>query len=126
MREGIEFDVALSFAGENRVYVEHVAESLKEKGIRVFYDNFEQVNLWGKNLYDYFQDVYRNKAYFIVMFISKYYVEKAWTNVERQSMMSRAIDLKAEEYILPARFDDTEVPGLFPTIGYVSLKGRSP
>lgn len=126
MREGIEFDVALSFAGENRGYVEHVAESLKEKGIRVFYDNFEQVNLWGKNLYDYFQDVYRNKAYFIVMFISKYYVEKAWTNVERQGMMSRAIDPKAEEYILPARFDDTEVPGLFSTIGYISLKGMSP
>jgi len=30
------------------------------------------------------------------------------------------------EYILPARFDETPIPGVLPTVGYVSLVGRSP
>ena len=32
------YDIALSFAGEDREYVEAVAESLRVKSIRVFYD----------------------------------------------------------------------------------------
>jgi len=37
-----EYDVALSFAGEDRAYVEKVAKYLKEKSIRVFYDKYEK------------------------------------------------------------------------------------
>jgi len=36
-----EYDVALSFAGEDRAYVEKVAKYLKEKDIKVFYDDCE-------------------------------------------------------------------------------------
>lgn len=45
-----EYDVALSFAGEDRDYAGQVAEQLVELGVTVFYDRFEQVNLWGKDL----------------------------------------------------------------------------
>ena len=37
-----EYDVALSFAGENREYVEEVAVFLKNFGVKVFYDDFKQ------------------------------------------------------------------------------------
>ena len=50
MNESYEYDVALSFAGEDREYVEQVALFLKKKNIAVFYDYFEEVDLWGKNL----------------------------------------------------------------------------
>ena len=36
-----EYDVALSFAGENRDYVEEVAIFLKNFGVKVFYDDFK-------------------------------------------------------------------------------------
>ena len=62
MTKTYEYDVALSFAGENRVYIEGVATHLKSSGIRVFYDSFEQVELWGKDLYTHLDDIYRNKA----------------------------------------------------------------
>lgn len=39
------YDVALSFAGGNRDYVEKVASLLKNDEVRVFYDRFEQVDL---------------------------------------------------------------------------------
>ena len=57
MTRQVEFDIALSFAGEDRNYVDQVAHILKSKGISVFYDKFEEANLWGKNLYDYLHNV---------------------------------------------------------------------
>jgi hypothetical protein len=130
IREKIEplqerYDVALSFAGENREYVEKVAKYLEENGIAVFYDGFEEVKLWGKDLAEHFDHVYRTGAQFCVMFISKHYAEKMWTNHERRSALAAAIEAR-QEYILPARFDSTEIPGVRPTIGYVNLDGKSP
>ncbi|MDO7846206.1 TIR domain-containing protein [Hymenobacter sp. M29] len=123
MTRQTEFDIALSFAGEDRAYVDNVANMLRAKGIKVFYDKFEEANLWGKNLYDYLIDVYSNKAFYTIMFVSEHYNRKLWTNLERQAMQSRAFQ-ENQEYILPARFDSTEIPGIFPTVGYISLKDK--
>lgn len=120
-----EYDIALSFAGENRAYVEEVANSLKTRGIKVFYDLFEETNLWGKNLYEYLSEIYQNRARYTVLFISGFYNQKLWTNHERASMQARAFQ-ESREYILPARFDDTEIPGVLKTIGYINLKDRTP
>lgn len=120
-----EYDVALSFAGENRAYVEKVANSLKNKGIKVFYDLFEEANLWGKNLYEYLSEIYQSKARYTVLFVSSFYNKKLWTNHERVSMQARAFQ-ESREYILPARFDNTEIPGILKTIGYINLENRTP
>jgi hypothetical protein len=125
MEEQREFDIALSFSGENRDYVDQVANLLRDSGVKVFYDLFEEENLWGKNLYDYLSDIYMNKALYTIMFISEHYARKMWTNHERQSMQARAFQ-ESQEYILPARFDDTAIPGVLPTVGYISLANRSP
>jgi len=115
-----EYDIALSFAGEDRNYVCRVAENLRSVGARVFYDEFELVNMWGKNLYVYLDEIYRNKARYCVVFLSKNYAKKVWTNHERESAQARAF-LSNQEYILPARFDSTEIPGVLPTVAYVDL-----
>ena len=120
-----EYDVALSFAGEDRAYVEKVAKYLKENGIKVFYDDYEKTELWGKDLYVHLDKVYQKKARYCVMFLSYYYAEKLWTNHERKSAQARAFTEKGE-YILPARFDDTEIPGILPTVGYIDLHSLEP
>lgn len=120
-----EFDIALSFAGEDRLYVDQVANLLRNSGVKVFYDLFEEVNLWGKNLYEYLTDVYMNKAECTIMFISEHYAKKLWTTHERRAMQSRAFQ-ESQEYILPARFDETPIPGILPTISYISLSNRTP
>ena len=117
--------MCLSFAGENRSYVSRVATYLQAKGARVFYDRYEQTALWGKDLYAHLDDVYRNKARFCVMFISEAYGRKLWTNHERQSAQARAFR-SHQEYILPARFDATAIPGIRETVGYVDLKHYTP
>ena len=119
------YDVGLSFAGEQRDYVSKVASELNSRGIRVFFDEFEQSDLWGKDLYDYLSEVYQHRCRFCVVFASKEYAAKAWPTRERQSVQARAIE-ESHEYILPARFDDTPIPGLLDTVSYIDLRQESP
>jgi hypothetical protein len=119
------YDVALSFAGEDRTFVELVAKHLKERNVRVFYDKDEEVYLWGKDMGDALDSVYRLHSNVVVIFISAHYARKMWTNHERQSAFARAIE-ERREYVLPARFDDTELTGLRPTIAYVDLRHETP
>ncbi|MFK4037017.1 toll/interleukin-1 receptor domain-containing protein [Nonomuraea wenchangensis] len=120
-----KYDVCLSFAGEQREYVEAVAEILRTEDIRVFYDEFERVDLWGKNLYEHLSYVYSRQARFCVLFASKEYARKAWTTHERRSAQERAMN-ENEEYILPVIFDDTQIPGLLSTISHIDARATSP
>jgi hypothetical protein len=119
------YDVVLSFAGEDRPYVDQVAQCLRSHGVKVFYDVYEEAALWGKDLVEHFDMVYRKSGRYCVIFISEHYLRKVWTKQERQFALARALQ-ERKEYILPARFDDTEIPGIAPTIGYISLAGRAP
>jgi hypothetical protein len=119
------YEIVLSFAGENRDYVEQVARYLTEHDVEVFYDRYEEATLWGKDLAEHLDGVYRSSARYCVMFISKHYAQKIWTNHERKSALARALE-ERHEYILPARFDDTELPGVRPTLGYVDLAFKTP
>jgi len=121
-----KYHVALSFAGEDRAYVEKVAAELRDHGVDVFYDKFEETKLWGKNLYTYLSEIYKDKALYTVMFISEHYKEKLWTNHERESAQARAFE-ESKEYILPVKFDNSvEVPGVLKTTGYISLESLPP
>jgi TIR domain len=116
-----QFDVALSFAGEDREYVDNIADRLRTQGVKVFYDRYEQATLWGKDLYEHLDDVYQRAARYCVLFASEHYASKVWTNHERKSAQARALR-ENEEYILPVRFDDTEIPGLRSTVGYIDAR----
>ena len=120
-----DYQVALSFAGEQRDYVEEVARNLAARSIDVFYDGFQQAWLWGRDGVETFHDVFAEKANYVVMFISAEYVKKPWTRVERRSAFSRMIK-EEEEYVLPVRFDDTAVPGLPDTVQCLRANRYSP
>ena len=57
------------------------------------------------------------------MFISAGYVSKAWPKHERRSALSRMIQ-EQREYILPVRFDDSDVPGLPADTIYLSARAK--
>jgi hypothetical protein len=113
------YDVALSFAGEDRKFAEELFTALHQRGISVFYDNNEKADLWGKNLYDYLSDLYLNRAKYCVMLISRHYVQKMWTNHERQAAQARAVKEK-EEYILPIKLDNSDISGLTHSIAFIT------
>ena len=119
-----DYDVALTYAGEDRAYVEQIATRLRELGVRLFYDEYVAAELWGSDLYTLLDDVYRKRARFTVIFVSRHYASKPWTRHERQSAQARALT-NVDPYLLPVRLDDSELPGLRPTVGYIDAR-RTP
>lgn len=116
-----EYDVALSFAGTERHLAERLANIVRDAGLSVFYDDFFPEQLWGKDLVVFFDEIFRNKSRYCVIFISKEYHDRMWTNQERRSAQARALQEKGNEYILPIRVDESELPGLPSTLGYLSI-----
>ena len=122
--EHFEYDIGLSFAGEQRDYVRDFASELTSRGVRVFFDDYEKSGLWGKDLYSHLADIYSNLCRYCILFASADYAAKVWSNHERQSAQARALE-ESREYILPVRLDDTPIPGLHKTIHYIDLRTTS-
>lgn len=119
-------EVALSFAGEDRAYVEEVAASLRNSGIEVFYFDYQEVDAWGEDLSVFLDKIFRVQARFVVPFISSHYVRKPWPTHEFRSALARAINEHDTVYVLPVRLDDTELPGLRPSIAFIDGREKSP
>jgi hypothetical protein len=114
-----EFDIAVSFAGENRKYVEDVVRAVQGSGdLKVFYDQDYRYDLWGEDGVEFFTRVFNERARFVVMFISHHYAEKEWPRLEKRSALSRALTQRTA-YVLPVRLDDTKLEGLLPTVQYL-------
>ena len=120
-----DFDIAVTFAGEDREYVEAVVELVKSAGFKVFYDEDHKYESWGEDLTEYFPDVYERRARFAVMFISKDYAAKPWTRLERRSVLARALN-ESKPYLLPVRLDSTKLPGVRDAVGYLDGHVETP
>ena len=119
------WDVALSFAGAQRDYVGQVAEALKARGVRCFYDADEEIRLWGTHLSEELPRIYARESAAVVVFVSADYAGRDWTRLERRAAFSQAV-AEAGVYVLPARFDDSELPGLLPDVVAVDLRRYTP
>lgn len=119
-----KYDIAISFAGEERKIALEIATSLQKHGLQVFYDGFEESSLLGENLFEYFHSVYSQQAQYCIILVSKAYLEKTWTTHERRSAQERALNEKTA-YILPFKIDGISLPGLHTTTGYYDLSTGS-
>jgi hypothetical protein len=121
-----EYEIAISYASEDRPMAEKLAGLLRSDGVKVFFDQFETADLWGKDLYQHLHEVYSKQARFAIILISKYYVasHKRWTRHELKAAQVRQLE-NVSEYILPVRLDDSELPGLANTIAYLDLRELS-
>ncbi|HEX5121177.1 MAG TPA: TIR domain-containing protein [Pseudonocardiaceae bacterium] len=120
-----EYDVCLSFADEQREYVNEVATLLRDKNIRVFYDDFLGTGLLGEDLIEYFDKIFRLRSRYCVVFISAEYATKQWTRTEWRSILNRAFH-SSGVYVLPVRFDDTDLPGALDTVFSLDARTASP
>ena len=60
-----------------------------------------------------------------MVFVSAEDAARDWTRLERQAALARAVR-ERREYVLPARFDDTPLPGLLNDMVTVDLRTRTP
>jgi hypothetical protein len=120
-----KYDLAISFAGEQRGLAETFARRLDASGYSIFYDEFHQAELWGRDLSIALNNVYSREARYCLIVLSKDYVAKPWTNHERQSAISQFIQRRGD-YVLCLKVEDVELPGFPSIIGYISLDRTGP
>ena len=121
--DNYKYDVALSFAGEQRKYVEGLAQRLSDCGIKVYLDSWNIESTWGKDLTAHFGSVFPNEAMYVIAIFSKEYIEKAWPRFEFEMMQYRQIS--EEEFILPIAFDGTFPQNWPKTRGYLDANDYS-
>lgn len=104
-----EYDVAISYAGEDEAAAKRLSEFLESAGFRVFnYKNEDiQAEFWGKDLGPMLRQIYRDKARYCVVLWSKHYL-KRWTIEELNRALQRSLS-EDDVYLLPIRLDDTEI-----------------
>jgi len=128
------FEVALSFAGENRKLVREVAHLLQQSlGVdKVFYDEWFEAELAGADAQIVLQQIYGKQARLIVPCVSQPYNVKPWTQDEWRAIqaLERTLrDAGGENIkrlrILPLRFGDGEVDGIFSTAIIPDVRDRS-
>lgn len=86
-----------------------------------FDDADETVQLWETHLAEELPGIYTREPAAVV-FVSAGYAGRDWTRLERRAAFSQAV-IEAGVYVLPARFDDSELPGLLPEGGVIDLRG---
>lgn len=123
-RTRFPWDVAISFAGEDRVIVEQFRELMNAAGYTTFYDFDEQHKLWGENLRRKLGDVYAHDAQFMVVFLSSSYPDKDWTRFELE-IGREAKTKRTDTYLLPVIVDHVHVVGIASDVGHVDLRRSS-
>ena len=119
----INFDIALSFAGEDREIARELAETWSTTyGLKIFYDRDEQSTLVGEDLIEYLHEVYSESSLYCAVIISRHYREKRWTRHEIRAAQERAFNDFDTAYILPIRTDDTKLPGFPVTRGFLDTR----
>lgn len=100
-----QYDFAFSFAGEDRKLVQEIKNGLI--GFDIFYDDDYQSKLCGKDLYGYLRNIYTNHTKYIVCFLSKYYKQKIWTNLEFSAVKERFMaTFFASDFLIPIIIDE--------------------
>ena len=121
------FDIALSFPGEQRPYVEKVAQFLEKLTgpSSYFYDNNYKAQLAQPNLDKMMEDIYRNRSLLIVVFLCAAYEEKEWCGVEFRAVRD-IIKVKEDDRVMYIKCDSGKVTGVLSTDGYIDAQKHSP
>ena len=121
------FKIALSFPGEHRSFVEQVASKLAHEVGRyqVLYDRYYEAEFARPDLDTYLQRLYHDESELIAVFLCADYERKEWCGLEWRAVRDLIKKRKAST-VMPLRFDNTEIPGLFSIDGYVWIDKRTP
>jgi len=122
-----QFDVALSFPGEAREYVEQVAQHLERLmgPDHYFYDRNYTAQLARPSLDTFLQAIYRDRSRMVVVFSGSDYQLKDWCGIEFRAVRE-IINAREHDRIMFVRMDDGEVEGIFGHDGYVDARQHNP
>lgn len=83
------YDVAISYTGDDKQITRQIAESLRKRGIKVFFDEYAQSELWGRNLYESLTTIFENSRLCIVV-LSESYTQSQWASLEFRNLVAHS------------------------------------
>jgi hypothetical protein len=106
-----DYDFALSFAGEDRTFAEHLNDHLSELGFSVFYDRAEQHRILAEDLQEFLGPIYKSRASYVIAILGPQYGQRRWTRYESNQFKElfgahRVIPIWAKD-AAPSAFDMT-------------------
>ena len=104
------YDIAVSYASEQRAYVERFVQRLRFHKLSVYYDRDAQRRMVGKILDQELHRIYIQESVCCVLFLSDAYAKKPVTRYESQIILSESIFRNQYMYIF--KFDQISLPGL--------------
>ncbi|OYU18505.1 MAG: hypothetical protein CFE34_10265 [Rhodobacteraceae bacterium PARR1] len=106
--QDFEWDIAVSFAGENRALAGFIEQQLRELDISVFYDRNYEDNYLGGLWSQQFLDIFAHKSRLVVAILDRHHKEKVWPTFERDCFAARV----QQGEVIPIILDDTVFPGV--------------
>lgn len=103
-----EYDVAISFAGENRDLAREVAIQLEDLDMRVFFDENYETNFLGKTWGKEFERIFGHDSRLVLCLLDVNHNKKIWPTFEREHFTPRV----ADEAVIPIFLDDTVFIGI--------------
>jgi hypothetical protein len=124
-----EYDVAVSFAGAQRAYVEKFVEACRRRGLAVFYDRDMTVAYWGSNSIREFRRIYGGSAArFVMPFISAEYLDTPYPQDEFAAAVEQVLRRDGRTYLLPVVVGEVAIPPelLSPAIVWLRADDHTP
>lgn len=103
-----DWDIAISFAGENRKLAETIVDLLEVLDCTVFYDKHYESNYLGTVWSNNFKEIFGHKSRYVVCLLDSNHAEKIWPTFEREIFSARVEDAA----VIPIYLDDTSFVGI--------------
>lgn len=103
-----EWDVAISFAGENRDLARHITTQLEFLDVAVFFDELYEDNYLGRAWSAEFKRVFAEQCDLVVCILDANHQRKIWPTFERDCFTPRV----AAGEVIPIMLDDTVFVGI--------------
>jgi hypothetical protein len=112
MKEKFKNDIAISFAEEDRniALCIYLALKLKLPNSQSYYYPEKQSQMIGKDLKGKLKEIYRHESKYVILIVSKDYVDKKkeFVSVEIDAFMPRFL-MEKSTYLIPIMVDETSI-----------------
>lgn len=115
-----EFEIAISFAGENRPLAKYIAERLQSIDISVFLDEHYEANYLGKAWSKEFERIFVEDSVYVVCLLDIFHKNKIWPTFERDCFKKRV----PQGEIIPIFLDDSVFVGIPDDIVGIKLQWK--
>lgn len=114
-----KYDIALSYASEQKDYVSSVYKLLEMKGLSVYFAAAHQEELTGADMTKEFYSIFHDQCLLIAAFVSDIYLQKKRPMAEAAIGQMRSREEK-RSCLIPVYFGDARLPEFDPDINYLN------